>query len=178
MNLIHFSTALAADKATWAIQLEHFTEMRQFFVHLPPYQGGNLFGWAGQMATDNWNHCTQRSVILQQRLWCPILTSHVFHLSVLYFVSYFSVTIFIAFVAILHWFSLWCLVPSSLKALTLQSTAVNMRTACLTIQPNLHVTHIVYIRFLFNSYNKRIISINSLCNGETACWLWNKHCLF
>lgn len=97
MNLIHLSSAFVAHKAAWAAQLEYFTEMRQVFCSSAPLPGGNLFGWAGQMATDNWNHCTQRSVILQQRLWCPVLTSHVFHLSVLYFVSYFSVTIFIAF---------------------------------------------------------------------------------
>jgi hypothetical protein len=136
--------------------------MRQFFSSSAPVPEGNLFGWAGQMATDNWNHCTQRSVILQQRLWCPILTSHVFHLSVLYFVSYFSVTIFITVVAILHWFSLWCLVPCSLKALTLQSTSVNMRTACLTIQQNLHVSRTVYIRLLCDSHSIRISSIKNL----------------
>lgn len=148
------------------------------FCSSAPVPGWNLFGWAGQMATDNWNYSTQRSVILQQRLWCPILTSHVFHLSVLYFVSYFSVTIFIAFVAILPWFSLWCFVSSTLKALTLQSTAVNMRTACITFQQNLHVAHTVYIQLLCDSHNLRITSIKNLCNGETACWLWNKHCPF
>jgi len=143
MNLTHFFTAFVADKATWATQLEYFIEMRQFFVRLPPYRGrgGNLFGWAGQMATDNWNHCTQRSVILQQRLWCPILTSHVFHLSVLYFVSYFGVTIFIAFVAILPWFSLWFLVPSSLKAWTLQNTAVKT-----------WATNVIYI-YIWSAYS-------------------------